>query len=69
MIMKEKAWLKGVLADAKAAKQSWPDWAKKSSVLTSLNSHPGQHTSSISIQLDPPPIVAKNSGQDELHLK
>ena len=67
--MSEKAWLKEVLADAKAAKQSWPDWAKKSSVVvTSMNSHQSQDAPTISIQLDSPPVVAKNTGQEELGL-
>jgi hypothetical protein len=36
--MSNKAWLKQVLEDAKAARQNWPAWAKNSNAQTALNS-------------------------------
>ena len=46
--MSDTAWLKQVLADAKAAKREWPDWAKDRSVETELNSHPEEISESCS---------------------
>jgi hypothetical protein len=66
--MSEHAWLKQVLADAKAAKESWPAWAQNSSV-TALNSHPNKEADSIAIRVPSRPAAVKRGNQNDLGLK
>ena len=71
--MREEAWLKQVLADAKDEREHWPEWAKVADVQTSLNSHQLASTIPSSTMPDPrdqaPISAAAGTGQSELGLK
>ena len=62
--MSDNAWLKQVLADAKAAKQAWPAWAKTAAVQTSLNSHPVRASEAPSAQAHPGPVRGAKTRSD-----
>jgi hypothetical protein len=66
--MSENAWLKEVLADAKAAKQAWPAWAKAGTVQISLNAHPVQASQVPPAHCQPRP-PAGDKTQNDLGLK
>lgn len=66
--MSENAWLKQVLADAKAAKESWPEWAK-TSTQTELNSHPNHQVCSITARDNSGPAAVKQQNQTNLGAK
>lgn len=66
--MSDKAWLKQVLADAKAAQQSRPAWAQAAELQTSLNAHPVQQRGACEAHKQAQPIAARST-EHKLDLK
>lgn len=66
--MSDTAWLKQVLADAKAAQQTRPAWAKTTEVQTSLNAHPVQEHQADEVCNEAQAIAARRA-QNNLDIK